>query len=88
MRELIDRLEREHTLKKEEWTALISEKADKDYLISWDRAVTDTPILDIIHFYRKEFYKIEASSILEEYLDSMSLNADEKKLLLEFNIKI
>lgn len=56
-------------------------KADKDYLISWDRAVTDTPILDIIHFYRKEFYKIEASSILEEYLDSMSLNADEKKLL-------
>lgn len=56
-------------------------KSDKDYLISWDKAVTDTPILDIIHFYRKEFYNIEASSILEEYLDNVTLSSDEKKLL-------
>ncbi len=39
MRELIDRLEREHTLKKEEWTALISEKADKEYLFAKARDV-------------------------------------------------
>lgn len=38
MRELIDRLEQQHTLKKEEWTALISEKADKEYLFAKARA--------------------------------------------------
>lgn len=56
-------------------------KFDKDYIISWDKATIDTPVIDIIHFYRKEFYNIEASSILEEYLNNMELNSDEKKLL-------
>lgn len=38
MRELIDRLEQQHTLKKEEWITLISEKADKEYLFAKARA--------------------------------------------------
>ena len=56
-------------------------KGDRDYLISWDKAVTDSPILDIINLYHKDFYHIEFGSVLSNYLDSFSLSEDEKKLL-------
>ena len=38
MRRLIDRLERDHKLTKEEWIAVITERADRDYL--FERART------------------------------------------------
>lgn len=52
----------------------------KEYLISWDKAIIDTPILDIVNLYRNEALKVNFSEILKEYLDSYSLKDDELKL--------
>ncbi len=56
-------------------------KGDNDYLVSWDDSTIDTPVWDIVKFYKKEYYDLEFSSILKEYLDDYKLNKDELKLL-------
>ncbi len=56
-------------------------KNDKDYLISWDNATFDSPILDITNLYHNEWNHIDFSSALKNYLDRCSLSEDEKKLL-------
>ncbi|MGM9834492.1 MAG: hypothetical protein ACI31M_01775 [Bacilli bacterium] len=56
-------------------------KGDKDYLISWDKAVVDSPILDMINFYRKEFYNLHFNSIFSTYFNNFELKEEEKQLL-------
>lgn len=56
-------------------------KNEKDYLISWDKALIDSPILDIIHLYKKEYYNVEFSTLLSSYFDRFELNEDERILL-------
>lgn len=56
-------------------------KNDKDYLISWDNATFDSPILDITNLYHNEWNNIDFSTALKNYLERCSLSADEKKLL-------
>lgn len=55
-------------------------KSDKDYLISWDKAKIDSPILDLINLYKKEYHNYDFSIILNNYLNRYSLNEDELKL--------
>ena len=52
-----------------------------NYLISWDHAKVDTPILDIVNLYHKDYYNYDFKSILDNYLKKVSLNDSEKELL-------
>jgi len=55
-------------------------KSDDDYLISFDNAIIDTPVLDLVKFYKKEYIKIDFSSWFKEYLYYNHLSDDELKL--------
>lgn len=57
-------------------------KNDKDYLISWDKSRVDTPILDLVNLYKKEYLNINFEDVFKNYLSSFKLNDDELKLLL------
>lgn len=52
-----------------------------DYLISWNHAEVDTPILDLVTLYHNEYYNIAFEPILSKYLEIFPLNQDEEKLL-------
>ncbi len=56
-------------------------RGNEDYIISWDDSKIDTPVWDIVKFYKKEYYDLEFKSILSKYLDEYKLNKDELKLL-------
>ena len=60
-------------------------KGDKNYLISYDNYLVDTPILDLYKFYKKEGYKLNFVYLLKEYNNSFNLLEEEKLL---FNILI
>ena len=51
-----------------------------DYLISWDKAGTDTPILDLVNFYKNEALNINFSEVLKKYLEQYPLKKHELKL--------
>lgn len=55
-------------------------KGDKDYLTSWDYSKVDSPILDIINFYKKEYFNYDFDILLKDYLNRYSLNDAELKL--------
>lgn len=56
-------------------------KADKDYLISWDNYKFDTPVLDIVNLYKKEYLNINFEEYLNKYGKLFPLLPHEKKLL-------
>lgn len=53
----------------------------KNNLISWDNYTIDTPILDIINLYKKEYYLTDFGPLLKKYLSIFELLEEEKKLL-------
>lgn len=53
----------------------------KSYLISWEKAKIDSPILDLINFYQKDYMKLDFESLFKKYMRSYSLNVEEQKLL-------
>ena len=52
-----------------------------NYLISWDYAKVDTPILDIVKLYHNEYFDYDFKSIIDEYLKKYPLTNEEKDLL-------
>lgn len=54
---------------------------ENKYLISWDNATIDSPILDIITFYHNEWDNLDFKNILELYFEKCKLTDEEKKLL-------
>lgn len=56
-------------------------KNNNDYLISWDNYSIDTPILDLINLYQKDYNKYEFSNFLENYNQKFPLSNEELKLL-------
>lgn len=58
---------------------------DKNYLISWDNYLVDTPVLDLYKLYKKEGYKLDFSYLLKVYNETLLLTEEEKML---FNILI
>lgn len=52
-----------------------------DKLISWDNYMIDTPVIDIVKLYKKEWNNINFSEILERYMYKFPLLEYEKKLL-------
>jgi len=56
-------------------------KGDKNYLISFDNYLVDTPVLDLYKFYKKEGYKLDFISLLNIYSNNIELLEEEKMLL-------
>lgn len=55
-------------------------KNEQEYLISWDNTRIDTPIMDLINFYKKEYFNVNFEVLFQRYLEKVSLTEDEKKL--------
>ena len=53
---------------------------DKGYLISWEKSKIDTPVLDLVTFYKNDYFNLDFESILERYLKKNPLSEEEKKL--------
>ena len=92
-RSLLDSWNLEVSNKKEQRVALIHNnlkidhyiKNDKEYLISFDNYIIDSPVLDLYKFYKNEWMKFNINDAMDEYEKICSLNDDEKIL---FNILI
>ena len=56
-------------------------KSDKDYLISWDNYILDTPILDIVNLYKNEYKYYNFEAVLKRYFNNYPLLDYEQKLL-------
>lgn len=57
-------------------------KADKPYLISWDKSTQDSPIYDLLSLYKNHYLDFEFSDILKVYLQKYPLTPDEMTLFL------
>ena len=55
-------------------------KNNREYLISWEKAKIDSPVLDLIVFYQKEYMNLNFEAILERYFRSYPLSPEEKHL--------
>ncbi len=55
-------------------------KNEKAYLISWEKARIDTPVMDLVAFYNKEYFNIDFESLLTRYFAKVKFSDDEKKL--------
>lgn len=55
-------------------------KNEKDYLISWEHARTDTPVMDLVGFYQKEYFNVNFDILLTRYFEKVKYSDDEKKL--------
>ena len=54
--------------------------SDKGYLISWEKSKIDSPILDLITFYQKEYLNFNFETLLNKYLHSYPLKDNELNL--------
>ena len=55
-------------------------RSDKDYLISWDKAKFDTPVLDLVKLYQNNFWDMEFSSLYKRYLSISPFSNSEQRL--------
>lgn len=55
-------------------------RADKNYLVSWDYAKIDTPVLDLVKFYKNEYFNYDFDSIIKRYFSKYPLLESERKL--------
>lgn len=55
-------------------------KNNREYLISWEKSKIDSPVLDLIGFYQKEYMNLNFEAILERYFRSYPLSPEEKHL--------
>lgn len=56
-------------------------KNSRDVIISWDNYLVDTPVIDIVKLYKKEYLNMDFSEMLSRYLYRFPLLDYEKKLL-------
>lgn len=54
---------------------------NNNYLISWDKAKFDTPVLDLYILYKNNFWELEFNTIYQKYLSINKLSKEEEKLL-------
>jgi len=55
-------------------------RSDKEYLVSWDYAKVDTPVLDLVKLYQKEYFNYDFDSIIKRYFSKYPLLEAEQKL--------
>ena len=56
-------------------------KNDKEYLISFDNYIIDSPIIDLYKLFRYEWKKVNIKDLYNEYSSINKLNKDEELLL-------
>ena len=56
-------------------------KGNREVLISWDDYLIDTPIIDLVKLYKKEYLSINFAECLKRYMYKFPLLEYEKKLL-------
>ncbi len=56
------------------------ENDNNNYLISFDKSKIDSPIIDLVTFYKNEYDNINFVEVFEKYLYSFNLNSDELDL--------
>ncbi len=55
-------------------------KSDKEYLISWEDSRRDSPILDLVKFYKEEYFDLPFTTLLANYQKINPLSEEEKQL--------
>lgn len=55
-------------------------KNKKDYLVSWEKSKIDSPILDLIVFYQKEYMNLDFETLIKRYLKNYPLKDNELQL--------
>lgn len=55
-------------------------KCREECLLSWDKSSKDTPVLDLIDFYKKSYFDLNFEVIFQEYLKFCPWSEEEKKL--------
>jgi len=53
---------------------------DKSYLVSWDYAKIDTPVLDLVKLYQNEYFNFNFDTVIKKYFSKYPLNESEQKL--------
>jgi hypothetical protein len=51
------------------------------YLISWEHATVDTPVLDLVKLYHNEYLNLNFEDLFNTYFNNFNLTPAEKKLL-------
>lgn len=54
---------------------------DNPYIINWNKASIDTPVMDLYYFFRKNFLNINMESLFSAYNSKYQLSQDEMLLL-------
>ncbi len=52
-------------------------ESDNKYLISWDKAKIDMPILDLIKIYQDNYYDLNLEDLIREYESEIKINDNE-----------
>jgi len=53
---------------------------DQSYLISWEDSKTDSPVLDMVNFYKNEYFDLDFESLMTRYFEKNPFSESEKKL--------
>lgn len=55
-------------------------KGEQNYFISWDHSKIDSPVLDLVPFYQREYFDLDFEDLFEIYQTKFPWNEEEKKL--------
>jgi len=55
-------------------------KSDGDYLLSWDKSCKDSPVKDLVEFYKCSYFDLNFEVIFNEYLRVCPWSEEEKQL--------
>lgn len=59
-------------------------KSDKPYLISWNKSRIDSPIYDLLSFYKNHYLEFDFDDLFSYYETSYPLKEDERLLLFTY----
>ena len=59
-------------------------KNEKPYLISWDRSTIDSPIYDLLSFYKNHYLELDFDDLFNYYESNYPLKEEEKILLFTY----
>ena len=59
-------------------------KNEKPYLISWDRSTIDSPIYDLLSFYKNHYLELDFDDLFHYYEANYPLKEEEKILLFTY----
>ena len=56
-------------------------KGERNVLISWDKSLIDSPVIDLYILYKNEALNLEFKNLFDKYLNSNIIDENEKELL-------